>query len=208
MSELILMHLPTIHVVDDDKESRQVVVELVRSMNLAVESYESAEDFISRYNGKRPACMVTDKKMPGMNGVELIERLRDMGITIPIVMVTGFADVPSTVRAIRGGAITLIEKPCGQAELRKGIEEAVQLEQENLEKDRQVAEAKRLIGTLDDKEMDVAKLLVEGLANKVIASRLDSGLRTIEKRRSTILKKLDVQSVAELVQIWVLANPC
>ncbi|GAA5505125.1 response regulator transcription factor [Novipirellula caenicola] len=201
------MLLPTIHVVDDDKESRQVVVELVRSMNLAVESYESAEDFIARYNGKRPACMVTDKKMPGMNGVELIERLRDMQITIPIVMVTGFADVPSTVRAIRGGAITLIEKPCGQAELRKGIEEAVQLEQENLERDRQVAEAKRLIGTLDEKEMDVAKLLVEGLANKVIASRLDSGLRTIEKRRSTILKKLDVQSVAELVQIWVLANP-
>ncbi|WP_339944289.1 MULTISPECIES: response regulator transcription factor [Novipirellula] len=201
------MHLPTIHVVDDDKESRQVVVELVRSMNLAVESYESAEDFISRYNGKRPACMVTDKKMPGMNGVELIERLRDMQITIPIVMVTGFADVPSTVRAIRGGAITLIEKPCGQAELRKGIEEAVQLEQENLEKDQQVNEAKRLVATLDEKEMDVAKLLVEGLANKVIASRLDSGLRTIEKRRSTILKKLDVQSVAELVQIWVLANP-
>ena len=151
--------------------------------------------------------MVTDKKMPGMNGVELIERLRDTQITIPIVMVTGFADVPSTVRAIRGGAITLIEKPCGQAELRKGIEEAVQLEQENLEKDQQVNEAKRLVATLDEKEMDVAKLLIEGLANKVIASRLDSGLRTIEKRRSTILKKLDVQSVAELVLIWVLANP-
>ncbi|TWU24051.1 Transcriptional regulatory protein FixJ [Novipirellula galeiformis] len=201
------MQLPTIHVVDDDKECRQVVVELANSMNLPVASYESAEEFISKYNGQRPACVVTDKKMPGMNGVELIELLREMSITIPIVMVTGFADVPSTVRAIRGGAITLIEKPCGRAELRKGIEEAVRLEQENLRKDTQLDDAKRLVATLDEKELDVAKLLVEGLANKVIASRLDCGLRTIEKRRSSILKKLNVQSVAELVQIWVLAHP-
>ncbi|MFG0262064.1 MAG: response regulator transcription factor [Novipirellula sp. JB048] len=200
------MQLTTIHVIDDDKECRHVMVEVANSMSLPVESYESAEEFISRYNGQRPACVVTDKKMPGMNGVELIELLREMSITIPVVMVTGFADVPSTVRAIRGGAITLIEKPAGRAELRRGIEEAVQLEAENLRRDLQLQEAKRRVATLDEKELDVAKLLVDGLANKVVAKRLDCGLRTIEKRRSSILKKLNIQSVAELVQIWVLAH--
>ncbi|QDV25352.1 response regulator transcription factor [Aureliella helgolandensis] len=200
------MSEPAVFVIDDDENSRNVVVELVRAMQLPVSSFASAEDFLASYAGQRPACIVTDQRMPGMSGIDLIECLRKQDLTIPVVVVTAFADTQSTVRAVRGGAISLIEKPCNRESLWGGILEAIRLDQRNSIKDAEREDAKRKMESLTPAEAEVAEMLVEGLANKVVASRIDASLRTVEARRAATFKKLGVASIAGMVQVWLTAN--
>lgn len=201
------MSEPIVFVIDDDTDSRTVLVELVRAMQLPVRSFESAESFLAAYQGERPACIVSDQRMPGMTGIDLVEWLQERDMTIPVVMVTAFPDTQSTVRAVRGGAINLIEKPCSQEKLWSGILEAIRLDQKNSVKDAELELAKQKVARLVEVEQEVAELLLEGHPNKVVASRLDVSLRTVEARRASIFKKLDVNSIAGMVQIWLTANP-
>ena len=101
-----------VYVVDDDQQSRKAVLTLVNTMGIQVESFSSAEEFLSSYDNRRPACLVTDVRMLGMSGLELQERLNELGISISVVVLTAFATTPTTVRAMRNGALTLMEKPC------------------------------------------------------------------------------------------------
>ncbi|QDT05271.1 Transcriptional regulatory protein FixJ [Rubripirellula lacrimiformis] len=198
---------PIVFVIDDDADSRRVVVELIATMSLPVQDYDSAEAFLSDYKGQRPACIVTDQRMPGMSGIDLIERLQQEDLTIPVVVVTAFPDTQSTVRAVRGGAISLIEKPCSHDKLWAGILEAIRLDNRNSVKDAEREHAKKKIDSLNDHEREVVRLLIEGLANKVIASRLEVSLRTVESRRAKILSKFEVTSIAGMVKIWLTGQP-
>ncbi len=192
-----------VYIVDDDAASRRSVAALLEPMQVEVQAFELAEDFLAVYQGQRPACLVTDLRMRGMSGVELLEALRQRDYTLSVLVMTAYPDTRSTVRAMRGGAINLIEKPCNPQELWDAIqqglrEDALRFQQEQIQKDAQAR-----IDRLNAGEMEVLTLLTAGKANKVIASQLDVSLRTVEARRAAIFEKLGVDSVAELMKIWL-----
>lgn len=176
-------------------------------MQLPVRSYSSADDFVQAYKGERPACIVSDQRMPGMTGIDLVEWLRARELTIPVVMVTAFPDTQSTVRAVRDGAMSFLEKPCTKDSLWHEIVEAIRLDQNNsvLEAERESAKSK--VASLAEAEQLVAELLLDGHPNKVVASRLDVSLRTVEARRASIFRKFGVSSIAGMVQTWITAKP-
>lgn len=191
----------TVHVVDDDQASREAVAHLVEEMDVPVRTYGSAEEFLNKYNGERPACLVTDIRMLQMSGLELQEELASQGTTMATIVLTAYADTSITVRAIKNGAVTLLEKPCRDLELWDAIREALAVDRKQYESDLERAELVRRIETLTPQEKEVLALVVAGDPNKAIASKLDVSIRTVEVRRSSIFQKMNADSVAELVRL-------
>ena len=196
-----------VFIVDDDEGSRRSVAALVEPMHVQVQLFELAQEFLESYQGQRPACLVTDLRMRGISGVELLEELRRRNFTLSVLVMTAFPDTRSTVRAMRGGAINLIEKPCNPQELWDAIQQGLREDCERSQQERVQFDALARLETLNSGEMDVLKLLTTGKANKVIASQLDVSLRTVEARRAAIFEKLGVESVAELMKVWLSSMP-
>ncbi|MGB7346938.1 MAG: response regulator [Pirellulaceae bacterium] len=192
-----------VFVVDDDEGSRHSVEALVEAMNVSVHSYDSAESFLADYNNQRPACLVTDQRMPGMGGVELIENLRNRGLTLSIVVMTAFPDTRSTVRAMNAGAINLIEKPCNSQELWNAIQRGLNNDCTAYRQELELREARERLDELNNGERQVIEHLSQGIANKVIASKIGVSLRTVEARRASIFQKLQVTSIAEMMEVWI-----
>jgi two-component system, LuxR family, response regulator FixJ len=191
----------TVYIVDDDHASREAVEMLLTEMKVPFESFPSAEQFLEQYDGTRPGCVVTDVRMLEMSGLELQEELTRRNITLPVVVVTAYADAPVVVRAMKNGAVTLLEKPCRNHELWDAIREGLVKDAENLEREKQRQELKARFERLTAAETEVLDLVVEGVPNKAIASRLDISVRTVEVRRQHVFSKLKADSVAELVQL-------
>ena len=192
---------PTVFVVDDDPGARQSVLALVESMGLAVETFESAEQFLATFDSSRPGCLVTDFRMLGMSGLELQEALAREKIKLPVIVITAYADVPTAVRAMKRGAITLLEKPCHDLELVANIRRAIEMDADLRRDSARVTDIQVRLQSLSDGEKAVVARLLKGKMNKNIAKELDLGLRTVELRRHQIMKKMGVDSVAELVHI-------
>jgi two-component system, LuxR family, response regulator FixJ len=195
------MNAATVFVVDDDPAARDSVAALVRAQGLQVETYPSAEDFLAAYDANRFGCAVVDMRMAGMTGVEMLETLRGKGSTLPIIIITGFGDIPTAVRALRAGAFTFLEKPCQEHELSAAIGKALDQSQHA---QRQHAEAETIRERrtkLTPEEHRVMQAMVAGKPNKQIASELDIGLRTVELRRANVLKKMEAESLADLVRL-------
>ena len=195
-----------IYVVDDDQQARKAVQTLVRAMGVRSEGFESAEAFLSGYDGHRPACLVTDVRMLGMSGLELQERLNQMGVTMSVVVLTAFASTPTTVRAMRNGALTLMEKPCDDDELWDAIRTGLAADVQNCELERRRASILEKLDLLTPKERQVLEYIVAGDANKVVARKLDVSIRTVENHRHKIFHKMNADSLAELVRIALAAG--
>ena len=197
---------PMVYIVDDDTAARDSVAAMVASKGLPVRGYGSAEEFLDEFDRDGLACLLTDVRMAGMNGLELQETLRAEGCDMPVIVITGYGDVPTAVSAFRGGAVTFLEKPCDAQELWSHISKA--LEEHQLRHDEE--ELRNAIiarfDTLTESERSVMEAMVDGKSNKVIASELLMGLRTVELRRANVLKKTKAQSLAELVRMCVLHN--
>ena len=193
----------TVFVVDDDEAARQSVCALVESMGVRAESFESAEEFLAAYDPQRPGCLVTDVRMLGMSGVELQEQLMAAEMKIPVVMITAFAETPVTVRAMKNGAMTFLEKPCRDQELWDAIRAALNRDAERRESRSRAAEHRERLASLTPHERAVMNHLVDGKMNKVIAKTLDVSLRTVEARRRSIFDKTGTRSIAELVRLVV-----
>lgn len=200
-SELIVF------VVDDDAQSRKSVCALVRSMKLRAEPFASAEEFLADYQEDQPGCVVTDVRMLGMSGLELQEELTRQNIPLPVVIMTAYARTPLTVRAIRGGAVTVLEKPCHDDELWDAIRKALAQDAASRSEHERRRELRQRIASLTPIERKVLDLVVQGKPNKVIAMELDVSLRTIESRRKDVYEKTRVNSVADLVRLVIDANP-
>jgi FixJ family two-component response regulator len=198
---------PIIYVVDDDRDSRDSAAALVQQMGLKVQSFASAEEFLKAYNGHRPACLLTDHRMLGMTGVELLESLRTNGISLSVVIMTAYAETELTVRAIRSGAVTLLEKPFVDSALWEAIREALAEDRRQFDREIELNQIMERIDSLTPSELDVLKLAIKGEPNKAVAMRLGVSIRTVENRRSSIFDKMDVASVAELVQQVMMARP-
>ena len=197
---------PTVFVVDDDPGIRDSARWLLESVGLRVETYDSAQAFLDAYAATRPGCLILDVRLPGMNGLDLLDELRNRGATLPVIVVTAFGEVHSTVRAMKGGAIDVMEKPTRDQVLLDRVHQA-------LEKDRRTraslasrADAVARYARLSKREIEVLKLIIAGKANKVIAGELERSTKTVEAHRAAIMRKLGAHSIAEVVRIVLLAE--
>ncbi len=191
----------TVFVVDDDAAMRESLRFLVESVGLDVETFERAEDFLARYDPELPGCLILDVRMPEVSGLELQERLAEYGSGLPIIMVTGYGDVPMAVRAMRNGAVDFIEKPFSDQHLIDRVQEAIARDRLRRTERKGRESVARRVSTLSAREREVLDLVVTGKANKVIAHELGLSPKTVEVHRARLMKKLNVSSVAELVKL-------
>lgn len=190
-----------VFVVDDDPAGREALCELLRSQGRNCEAFSSASEFLERYDSTRCGCVITDYKMPGMNGIELQSALGDRGSNLPVIVVSGFADVPVAVRAMQRGAVTLLQKPYDRDELLAAVDAALALAVQRWRKDARDSEVAARLAALTPDERQVMQMLVDGKPNKMVARELDIGLRTVERRRQQILEKVGVGSLPELAAL-------
>jgi FixJ family two-component response regulator len=202
-----MIHNAVVYIVDDDEAALEAVSALVGEMGVKAKTYASAEAFLDDYDGYRPGCLVTDVRMLGMSGVELQEKLARDGITLSVIVLTAYADTRTTIRAIKGGAITLLEKPCRDQELWDAIRTALLNDWETTKRETRLDELHRRFASLSPGEQKVMQRIVKGESNKVMAKRLRVSVRTIEVRRHHVFKKLEADSVAELVRMYLEAFP-
>ena len=197
---------PTIFVVDDDEASRESVCALIRSMGMDYKSFASAEELLDDYTVDQHGCIVTDLRLTGRTGVELQEELIARGFYIPIIVLTGFARTPVTVRAMRNGAVTMLDKPYHDDDLWQAIREALKIDTEQRVKRQKLDQIRARRESLTQSERLVLDLIVEGVPNKTIALRMDVSERTVENRRHEIFQKMQANSVAQLVRMVVEAE--
>lgn len=196
----------TVFVVDDDADVRKMILGLVESIGLRAECFPSADDFLKAYHSRRPGCLVTDVRLPGMSGLELQESLAHQSSMLPVIVITGHADVPLAVRAMKSHAVDLLEKPFNTQELLDRIQHALRLDAERRREQAATAGIAARVATLTPREREVMDLVVRGLANKQVAYQLGVSEKTVETHRSRVMKKLSVSSVADLVRLSIGLN--
>ena len=196
----------TVYVVDDDPAARDSVSALVTAAGLRVQSFSSAEAFLQENRPDRPSCLVTDLRMLGMSGLDLLEQLQKSSSPLPANLISAYADVPATVRAMQAGAVTLLEKPCRHDQLITAIHQALERDASDRAVRLRKTELKKRLATLSPEEYDVMQRMVAGKLNKVVANELLISLRTVETRRHRVLEKMQADSLAELVRMVVEAD--
>lgn len=195
-----------VHVVDDDLAVRQSLAFLLASDGLAVRLHESASAFLENVEGSASGCVVTDVRMPGIDGIEFLRRLKARGSLLPVIVMTGHADVPMAVEAMKEGAIDFIEKPFDDDLLIATIRSALGRRTRTIQDGAHVRDAARRVGSLTERERQVLDLLVDGKANKVIAHDLGISPRTVEIYRANVMSKMQAKSLSELVRLALLAD--
>lgn len=194
---------PRVYIIEDDDAVRDSLQLMLESVGRETEVFNSADTFLNSYHPNMAGCIVLDIRMPGMNGMELQRKLNELNAILPIIFVTGHGDVPMAVEAMQQGALDFVQKPYREQELLDKISMAMNLDTENrasLEQQQLILE--RMQG-LTPREQDVLALMVEGKANKVIAIDLDISQRTVEIHRSRVMEKLQANSLAHLVRMFM-----
>jgi FixJ family two-component response regulator len=197
----------TIFIIDPDESAVAMVRAIAEEMHVPCEAFTQAEDFLAAYTGNRPGCLVTEIRLMGVNGIELQETLAADCISLPVVFVTSHAETRLTVLAMQNGAITVLEKPPSLQELWDAIRTGLTLDEKTRRIDAKHSAIRRRLARLTKKEQQVLDLMIQGKPNKVIASRLDVSIRTVEARRHHIFKKTGTDSVAELVRLILMSEP-
>jgi FixJ family two-component response regulator len=191
----------TVFIIDDDLDACRLIQQLVESVGLKAETFDSADGFLAAYHSERPGCLVTDVRLPGMSGLELQEALARRNVHLPIIVVTGHADVPSAVRAMKSHALDVLEKPFSKQVLLDRIQEALRVDVERRHRQAATSQVAARAATLTRREREVMDLIVQGFANKRIAYQLGLSEKTVETHRSRVMKKMAADSVAELVRL-------
>lgn len=197
---------PVVHVVDDDLEVRQSLSFLLATAGLAVRLHESATAFLDAVGDVAAGCVVTDVRMPGIDGIEFLRRLRARGSPVPVIIMTGHADVPLAVEAMKEGAADFIEKPFDDDLLIGAIRSALEDREQAARRQGQAAEVQARFGTLSGRERQVLDGLVAGNPNKVIAHDLGISPRTVEIYRANVMSKVQAGSLSELVRLALLVE--
>jgi len=197
---------PTVFIVDDDPQVCDSVAVLVETMGLPTREFTSAEDFLAAYDPTQPGCLVTDLRMQGKSGLELQEQLKADEVRLPVVFITGYADVPTAVRIMQNGATSVLEKPFREQDLWDAIRKALDRDTEFRRHSARIEDVRQRLTALTDNERQVLDLLVAGKMNKTIAKQLGVSLRTVEQRRHDLLDKMQVDSLAALVRLSIEAD--
>jgi RNA polymerase sigma factor (sigma-70 family) len=197
---------PTVFVIDDDPGLCEALSYLLESVSLACETYPRPLDFLRAYGPHRPGCLVVDVRMPGMSGLEFQEELAARGCTLPIIMITGYADVPMAVRAMKAGAIEFLEKPFGDQVILETIQQAIERDRQSRLSESERASFQSRYAQLTQRERQVMHLLVDGMSNKQVATELQLSRKTVETHRANLIAKMRVESIADLIRQALLAE--
>ena len=193
----------TVFIVEDDPAALDSVATLVETLGFATERFASAEEFLGRFRADRRGCVVTDLRLPGKSGIELQAELEQAGSTLPVILVSAYADVPAAVEAMRRGAITLLQKPYREHDLWDAIRNAMLCDTNRAEQAAEQRAFSQRLESLSEGEREVLERLLAGMLNKSIASELHVSLRTVEARRHQIMHKMGADSFAQLVRLMV-----
>ena len=190
-----------VFVVDDDPAIREALTSLLRSVGLAVETFGSAQDFLTRPPPDGPGCLVLDVRLPGASGVDLQRVLATAQMTLPIIFLTGYGDIPMSVRAMKAGAVEFLTKPFHDQELLDAIQQALERDRVGQHQRAELAGLRQQYATLTPREREVMQLVVAGLLNKQIAAELGTSEITIKMHRGQVMRKMQAASVADLVRM-------
>jgi FixJ family two-component response regulator len=195
---------PLIHIVDDEPDVRDALAMLVRSVGYLAQTYASADEFLARYRSGQAGCLLVDVRMPGMSGLELLERLSRQDPALPAIVMTGHGDVPMAVRAMKAGAFDFVEKPFNDQVLLDRLAEAIA----QARRSRDMAAERRLAAAryeqVTPREREVMASIVAGRLNKLIADDLGLSVRTVEIHRAHIMEKMQAASLSALVRMAML----
>jgi two-component system, LuxR family, response regulator FixJ len=196
-------HLPTVFVVDDDRQMRESLTALLTAMKFAARAFPSAESFYRFYEPAMPGCLVLDVKMPMQDGLELYEQLIREGKRVPVIFITAHADVSMAVAAMKTGAIEFLEKPFERELLLDRVQKALSLDAAWRKREAEYSAIEDRINSLTKREQETLQLILAGAANKTMASKLQLSERAVEMRRAAIMQKLQTRSLAELVELAI-----
>jgi FixJ family two-component response regulator len=190
-----------VFVVDDDASVREAVERIVRSAGLRVEAFASAEEFLTRPKPDAPSCLVLDMQLPDLSGLDLQRRMADASNDIPIVFITGHGDIPTTVRAMKAGAVEFLTKPLVEGDLLESIRHAIARDRADRRHHADTADLRARFASLTPREEEVMAWVVTGLLNKQIARELGISEETVKVHRGHAMRKMQADSVAELVRM-------
>lgn len=195
-----------VHIIDDDDSARDALVFRLRNAKLKVQEYGSAEAFLKALSGVDAGCVVTDVRMPGMSGIDLLRKMRELDLGLPVIVITGHGDVPLAVEAMRIGAADFLEKPYDDKVLLASVRRALGAAKDASEQNSQKAQLQECLATLSGRERDVLEGLVAGQPNKIIAFNLGISPRTVEIYRANVMTKMKAGSLSELVRMALVAG--
>lgn len=197
---------PTVFVIDDDEGVRRSLESLGKSAGLTVQAFAGGPDFLEACDPGAPGCLVLDVRLRDANGVDLISELRERGLTLPIIVITAYGDVPTASKAFRRGAIDFLEKPVSPRKLIERIREALEIDDRSREAAAKGVAVMRRLELLTPRERDVHDLLLKGRSSKQIADALNLSVRTVEGYRREVFRKMQVVSAADLIRSHFLAD--
>jgi two-component system response regulator FixJ len=197
---------PVVHVIDDDDAARDALRFLLSAANFSVRTYESAKAFLDAIPAAEAGCVITDVRMPEISGLELLRQLKSQEIGWPVIVITGQADVPVAIEAIKSGAVDFIEKPYNAEALLDAVSIALGGQADDA-REAQRDEIQRKLAALSPDERQVLESLVDGRSNNSIAHDLDSNVRTVEVNRANVMTKMQATSLSHLVRMMLLAVP-
>ena len=199
--------VPIVHVVDDDEAVRLSLSFLLESAGFRVETHPSAVAFLDRASIPQRGCVVTDVRMPEMDGLTLQQKLVERGIALPVIVMTGHGDIPIAVQALKGGAVDFLEKPFDDELLIRAIRAALERNQRDRNRRTETATLSARLAALTPREQEVLAALVEGHPNKTIAYDLGISARTVEVHRARVMDKMQARNLPELIRMWLSLHP-
>jgi FixJ family two-component response regulator len=193
--------VPTVFIVDDDRDVRESLQDLLESVGLPSRSFGTAREFLSSPRNDGPSCLILDVRLPGISGLDLQLELKRGKVSIPIIFLTAHADVPMSVKAIKSGAVEFLTKPFRHQDLLDAVQRSLTRDRVVREKQRDLAELRQRRNALSVRERGVMDLVVSGMPNKQIAAELDASEATVKMHRSQVMKKMQAKSLPELVRM-------
>jgi two-component system response regulator FixJ len=200
------MTTATVYIIDDDRMARESLKGLIESAGLPVQVYESGLNFLDQVDTSMSGCVLLDVRMPDINGMELYAKLKQRDILLPVIIVTGHADVAMAVRAMKAGAYDFIEKPYNDALMLERVQNAITYDRDNRRNQQRVATIKACADQLTPREQEVMRYVLNSTQNKVIAAELGISIKTVELHRANLMAKMQARTSTELVRLALIAG--
>ena len=190
-----------IAIVDDDASVREGLESLIRSAGWRVETFVSAQEFLGRLGAQAPSCLILDLQLPGLSGLDLQQRMAEVGLEIPIVFLTGHGNIPASVQAMKAGAVEFLTKPLDEQKLLQAIQEAIERDRRTRQQHAEIRELRERYESLTAREQQVMQEVVSGLLNKQIAAELNISEFTVKIHRGHVMRKMRAASLPDLVRM-------